>query len=142
MAKLEDLTIEEARELIKKQDVDIQRLIYENHHTSGDVTRCNLRSRSYVYRREQYHLGLQKRLKENLQLLNQSIELVKATRTEIESPVINMESIRVKMDKVMALSIEQQKICEEELKVEAGLDKVEEVTRVHRWRPINVEMTL
>lgn len=122
--------------------MDIQRLIYENHHTSGDVTRCNLRSRSYVYRREQYHLGLQKRLKENLQLLNQSIELVKATRTEIESPVINMESIRVKMDKVMALSIEQQKICEEELKVEAGLDKVEEVTRVHRWRPINVEMTL
>lgn len=122
--------------------MDIQRLVYENHHTSGDVTRCNLRSRSYVYRREQYHLGLQKRLKENLQLLNQSIELVKATRTEIESPVINMESIRVKMDKVMALSIEQQKICEEELKVEAGLDKVEEVTRVHRWRPINVEMTL
>ena len=122
--------------------MDIQRLVYENHHTSGDVTRCNLRSRSYVYRREQYHLGLQKRLKENLQLLNQSIELVKATRTEIESPVINMESIRVKMDKVMALSIEQQKICEEELKVEAGLDKVEEVTRVHRWRPINVELTL
>ncbi|KAJ5351934.1 hypothetical protein N7452_000908 [Penicillium brevicompactum] len=91
---------------------------------------------------EDLTIGLQKRLKENLQLLNQSIELVKATRTEIESPVINMDSIRVKMDKVMALSIEQQKICEEELKVEAELDKVEEVARVKRWRPINVEMTL
>lgn len=68
-------------------------LTVENHLNLNNVVRCNLKSIQDNDYTKESHLLLQKRIKHNFQLLNLSIELARAARTETENGDANVDAI-------------------------------------------------